>query len=479
MAQSIVNTGKNGNFKIWGNRLFPKNFRKLKWGVNLIAKREIQHTRIYQEFNDTDREYWFDFKKNKFLHNIDTFYYSVKLLEDFTDDSKDDSVLKLRQFFDKKKSLLASRHGESVPVYFSGCDRSLNLRSGTFADFFNICLENPEKFFSPENFYKMRVDRFKDALMHTAKVGSEGYEIDYVSMGKRSDKVFIRIYLKSKEVIEKNYKPWFFKVWLFNGLINRYDLYCYEECYKKHSWEYLDTARLKYYSEYGTDQKLQKQCRAVVEGQVTMSPDMLHKLADALTPKVNLIMNVEYQTMRKHSKTYQLVPFRDNSSKLTAQRIYDYLDNRKIIADYLTQYVFRMVKPDGDVNKSRRDLCAFWSALRSCRMVDVNVRTKDVKLIRQYCRKLNSEIMKKRVINAAITLGIYTRGINQDTVVQDCVEALCQLNDNDIHDAFRYKKKKARQFNASELAETYVSNDTHEYQVVNINTGELLTDIIP
>ena len=53
----------------------------------------------------------------------------------------------------------------------------------------------------------MRVDRFKDALIHTAKVGSEGYEIDYVSMGKRSDKVFIRIYLKSKEVIEKNYKP--------------------------------------------------------------------------------------------------------------------------------------------------------------------------------------------------------------------------------------------------------------------------------
>ena len=78
-------------------------------------------------------------------------------------------------------------------------------------------------------------------------------------MGKRSDKVFIRIYLKSKEVIEKNYKPWFFKVWLFNGLINRYDLYCYEECYKKHSWQYLDTARLKYYSEYGSDPELREQ----------------------------------------------------------------------------------------------------------------------------------------------------------------------------------------------------------------------------
>ena len=525
----------------------------------MIQKREIQHTKIYQEFDDENQKYWFDFKQKKFLHNIDTFYYSVKLVEDFTNDSADDSVLRFRKFFEQKKSILDSRYGQLVQIFFPGFDRSLNLCAGSYAGFFSIRLEcpewfdifiapsvphgsdggfsvtseivvqlrsymlwmygvheafersyeylkqicdyfdlhiaycqenridycwhsnylsNPEKFFSPESFYKMRVDRFKDALMHTAKVGSEGYEIDYVSMGKRSDKVFIRIYLKSKEVIEKNYKPWFFKVWLFNGLINRYDLYCYEECYKKHSWQYLDTARLKYYSEYGSDPELREQCRDVVEGKVTMSPDTLHKLADTLTPKINLIMNVEYQTMRKHTKTYELVPFRDNSARETSKRIYDYLDNRKIIADYLTFYVFRLVKPEGS-NKSRRDLCAFWTALRSCRMIDVNVRPKDVKLIRQYCRQLNSDIMKKRVINAAVTLGIYTRGINNDNVVQDCVEALCQLNDNDIYDANRYKQKKARQFNSSELADTYVSSVTHEYQIVNINTGEVSTDIIP
>lgn len=523
-------------------------------------KKHLNSTKIYQELDDKNREYWFDFKQKKFLHNIDTFYYSVKLVEDFTNDSSDDSVLRFRKFFEQKKSILDSRYGQLVQIFFPGFDRSLNLCAGSYAGFFSIRLEcpewfdifvapsvphssdggfsvtseivvqlrsymlwmygvheafersyeyvkqicdyfglhiaycqenridycwhsnylsNPEKFFSPESFYKMRVDRFKDALIHTAKVGSEGYEIDYVSMGKRSDKVFIRIYLKSKEVIEKNYKPWFFKVWLFNGLINRYDLYCYEECYKKHSWQYLDTARLKYYSEYGSDSELRKQCRDVVEGNVTMAPDMLHKLADALTPKINLIMNVEYQTMRKHTKTYELVPFRDNSARETSKRIYDYLDNRKIIADYLTFYVFRLVKPEGDSNKSRRDLCAFWTALRSCRMIDVNVRPKDVKLIRQYCRQLNSDIMKKRVINAAVTLGIYTRGINNDNVVQDCVEALCQLNDNDIHDANRYKQKKARQFNSSELADTYVSSVTHEYQIVNINTGEVSTDIIP
>lgn len=521
----------------------------------MIPKREIQNTQIYQELDDRNREYWFDFKQKKFLHNIDTFYYSVKLQEDFTDDSDDSSVLALRSFFEKKSGIFIHQHTDSVPIYFPGCDSNLNLRRCTFAHFFTVCLEcpdwfdiflapvvphsaggglsvtcelvvqirsymlwmygaheafersyayvqslcsyfdlhiafvqenridycwhsnylsNPEKFFSPENFYKMRVDRFKDALIHTAKSGSEGYEIDYVSMGKRSDKVFIRIYLKSKEVIEKNYKPWFFKVWLLNGLISRYDFYVYEECYKKHSWQHLDMARIKFYAEYGTNEEYLMTCRKLLDGTQSMEEDVLHKFADGLTPRINLIMNVEYQTMRKHTKTYELVPFRDNSAHGNASRIYDYLDNRKLISDYLTHYVFRMAEPSGDANKSRRDYCAFWKSLRSCRMVDVNVRPKDVTLVRQYCRRLNSEIMKKRAVNAAVVYGIYTRGINADSVFQDCVETLCQLNDNDIYDAVRYKQKKARQFNASELAETYTDNGRHQYEVVIVETGETI-----
>ena len=86
----------------------------------MLDKRVLKNTNVYREFDDSEREYWFDFKKSKFLHNIDTFYYSVKLMEDFTDDTKDSAVLKLRQFFDSKKSLLASRHGESIPVFFEG-----------------------------------------------------------------------------------------------------------------------------------------------------------------------------------------------------------------------------------------------------------------------------------------------------------------------------------------------------------------------
>lgn len=98
-------------------------------------KKHLNSTKIYQEFDDENQKYWFDFKQKKFLHNIDTFYYSVKLVEDFTNDSSDDSVLRFRKFFEQKKSILDSRYGQLVQIFFPGFDRSLNLCAGSYAGF--------------------------------------------------------------------------------------------------------------------------------------------------------------------------------------------------------------------------------------------------------------------------------------------------------------------------------------------------------
>ena len=85
----------------------------------MIDKRVLATTKIYQELDDKNCKYWFDFNKSKFLHNIDTFYYSVKLVEDFTNDSSDDSVLRFRKFFEQKKSILDSRYGQLVQICFT------------------------------------------------------------------------------------------------------------------------------------------------------------------------------------------------------------------------------------------------------------------------------------------------------------------------------------------------------------------------
>lgn len=529
----------------------------------MLDLRVIEKTQIYRDFDEVENNYWFDFKQKKFLHNIDTFYYSVKFKQDFTFDSSDPAVKHFRSYFDNlyREMEESDLYGSSISFYVPGLAGALNVKPFNYAGFFTICLEcpeyfdvffapkvphskdngdsitcecvvqirsymlwmygvkqsyemsyeyiktiaayfrldidytqenrvdycwhtnylqNPAKFFNPTDFYKMRVDRFKDALFHTSKQGSQDYDIDYIALGKRSDKIFIRIYLKSKEVVEKGYKPWFFKVWLFNGLINRYDLYCYEFAFLKHSWKSLDLARINYYYEYGRDKKLLDKCKLIIDGSVEMTADELRRFADRITPNINLVMNVEYQTMRKHSKSYCLLPFFDNDDKLTSKRIYDYLDNRKLICDYLTAKVFRLVEPYvpgvNDSNKSRRDYCAFWKALRMCKLADCFVPEEDLALVRTYTRKLNSEVVKSRAIKAAVTFGIYSKGINEENPLQDCIEALCMLNDNDMEDALRFKKKKIRQFNQDELADTMenVLARPNNLMVIDKESGDII-----
>lgn len=334
-------------------------------------------------------------------------------------------------------------------------------------------LDNPEKFFNPDNFYKMRVDRFKNATYVTNKVGTEDYEIDYVALGKRSDKVFVRIYQKTREVIEQGYKPWFFQIWEMHGMISKYDKYVYERAYQKRSWFYRFYARLEFYREHGADPIKLQYVDDILTGKTTIEENKLIELADELTPKLHYVVNVEFQTMRRHSKSYELLPFKDNSSKGVAKRIYDYIDNRKLIQDYLTFNVLRLVKTDGNTQKSKRDLCAFWAALRRARCLDMKMTSEQVHLVRNYNRKLNTESMKKRVINSAVMLGFYSRGLNNDNPLQDAFEALLKFNDNDIMQAMDYKNKKRLQLNPEELADVYESDKLHRFELLDIETGTI------
>lgn len=519
----------------------------------MLNNRQFNDNQLYVDMSPEEKTEWFSFKDKKFLHNIDTFYYSVKFKNDFRLKTKDEKVLRLRRFFKLKYNQLMD-DTDATDLYLPQLGRYLLLKPVTFSRFYSTCLsypeyfdiflatvvpkaadggasvtcelivqirsymlwmfgprdafensfeyvkqlacyfgleielvqenrvdycwhsnylKDPETFFAPDNFYKMRVDRFKNATYVTNKIGSEDYEIDYVALGKRSDKVFVRIYQKTREVIEQNYKPWFFQIWLMNGLISKYDMYVYERCFEKKSWFYRYYARLEFYADHGADPLQVDYCRKVLSGELEIEEDMLIKLANRLTPHLNIVINVEYQTMRRHSKSYELVPFKNHSDKGVCKRVYDYLDNRRIIIDYLTESVFKMVEKTGDSKKYRRPYCGFWSALRRARCMDMRMTSEQVRLVRNYNRRLSSQAMKKRVINSAVTLGIYTRGVNDDSPMQDCFEALLKMNDNDMYEAMRYKNKKLRQFNADELAGVFESSDVHGFRLLDEETGTL------
>lgn len=518
----------------------------------MILERQ-KNNLIYNELSADERVNWFDLKDKKFLHNIDTFYYSIKLVNDFTVDSTDINCLKLRKFF--SENIDRKAYNSSVPLYLPGVDAQLNLRTSHYAFFYNINIEcpelfdifiadtvpsgkddsesvtseiivqlrstllweygctkayeysyevvkqicdyfnleiaevkenrvdycwhsnylqNPEKFFRVDNMVKMRVSTYKRIRYEYAFRPNDEYENDYISMGKRGDKCFLRIYLKSKEVVEKGYKGWFLKEWLLNGLISRYDFYVYEAAYLKRSWKYIDMARLDFYAQYGSDQEMREKCAAIVNGSETHGDDYIAKLADELTPRVTLITNVEFQTMRKMSKSFELKFLKDNEDKGVERRIYDYLDNRHMITEYLTHSTFRLVEPEGDINKSRRDYCAFWKALRSCRMVDVKKSPKNLKLTRDYTRNLNKEIVKKRMVNAAITYSIYDKGINQDDVLQDAADILLMLNDNDVYELKKHKEKKLQQFSNMIYQLPLDVDRNRRITLIDNDTGEVL-----
>lgn len=230
----------------------------------MVTEREYSGASVFLEMDEKDRNFWFDFKQKKFLHNIDTFYYSVKLCNDFRTDTYDRAVLEFRRVFENLKNRMG--YNDSIPFFLAPIGKNMNLLNLTFGKYYNICLEcpdyfhifvaskvppgaggsgsvtceiivqirsymlwmygvhaafeksmeyvqalvdqfdftianiqenridycwhsnylsNPEKFFSIENFYKMRVDRYRGANFHTEKVGTSDYEIDYVSLGQR------------------------------------------------------------------------------------------------------------------------------------------------------------------------------------------------------------------------------------------------------------------------------------------------------
>ena len=66
----------------------------------MIEKRRSSQSIFLSECDDMESVFWLDFKKKKFIHNIDTFYYSVKMKNDFTNDSKDASVKRFRKYFE-------------------------------------------------------------------------------------------------------------------------------------------------------------------------------------------------------------------------------------------------------------------------------------------------------------------------------------------------------------------------------------------
>ncbi len=511
-----------------------------------------------------DSDFWFKKKNKKFLHNIDSLYFSVFLEDDFTIRTErlriKDPVRRLRTVIDRYEKnvdcscpfsefdsgyvinfLKLGSHAhfytfhlecpDRFDVYIApsvpknekgGCVTNqihvqiraeylwevgpklafdyamsyINLFCFHFKltirevaeNRFDYCfhtnaLSNPEKFFSSDSLLDKIVTtlgrnkegelRYQPMYYFDQKTNEK--EFAYLPFGKRSDKCFLRIYHKTKEVVQEGYKGFFFYIWFFNGMISRYDLYCLEEAYKVRRWKYIDVARLQFAKEYMHDD-LDSFTLSSINSLLSAKDDKydfatIKKLADSLLPPVTRVYNVEYQVMRRMSKTFEIYSFRDNTGPV--KRIYDMLDNHEMIVKYLTNDVFRIVdyNPDKDQNRSRASYCDFWKRLRGTKLVDAP-SCHNLKLTRKYSSELDLQIRKTRAVRAISSVALAVMQDVETTIFEDAVELLSMLNDNDVREIKNYKLNRAKQMPKKETPPPDPER-FRSFVIVDDGTGEV------
>ena len=121
----------------------------------------------------------------------------------------------------------------------------------------------------------------------------------------------------------------------------------------------------------------------------------------------------------------------------------------------------RLVQPSADSNKSRCDYNEYWKRLRSTKVIDCFKKDYPVKLIRDYSRNLNWELMKSRFIHSSVNFSLYTYGVNKEVPLEDYEQLLTFLNDNDIKKASDYKYKRSKQLYPADFKEM-IGGDSDE-----------------
>lgn len=224
-----------------------------------------------------------------------------------------------------------------------------------------------------------------------------------------------------------------------------------EKAYAERNWLYCDIARLQWKLEYDPHDLSAaeiSQIRQLIDPENKVYDyDAIRKLANKYTPRITKVLNVEFQTMRKMTKSFILRQYKDNDEP--DRRVLDFLDNRRDITDYLTEKTFRLIDPTADSNRSRCPFNDFWKRLRNTKQVDVEHRKREMKLVRDYSSQLDLKNRRRRVLRSLSSYSMMISRSCEGDSIDDWEEILCTLNDNDFYDIFHYKRKRFDQIRNS------------------------------
>lgn len=481
-----------------------------------MIRKDIKSTKIFTELNKQEQDLYFSYSDKKYIHNVDTFYYSIFLKDDnknineFTENDlsiieKNNStvdttvmknLIKISNFVEHLNNTKTNAELKQGDIYYYQEDELLykrrrfkiydhclsvnnmfdiflssyipnentpriivQLRSiglwldgveQLILDSFNIVkkvllqfeievdhvqenridyayhtniIQSPDKYFS-DDILRNNLQTSFNIYSKTGRKNGNELTVEYLSLGsRRSNNLFFRTYNKTREVVEMNYKGFFIDLWFKNKLISFYDKFCLEFAYKKGSYSQLEFAKLEFYLLYGTDETIKEDIKLLKQDYST-NLEHIRAYTKNLLPAVTLVMNVEFQTMRKfYSYSDYMINSLDTFSSYdddVLSRLFKILDNRKLFLNYLTSNTVYFIK-----NGRYFD---WWERLRSLK-IRSNHKCKE--LVRDYSRNLNMDKLEQRLKSTLASMNVYLNRDNTD-LNQDYAAALCVLNDNDV-----------------------------------------------
>ncbi len=301
-------------------------------------------------------------------------------------------------------------------------------------------IQNPDEMFSEEALKKHLVTTFRDNFIHN-KIHSrqdELFEKDYCALGQRkSNNVFFRAYEKTKEVVEENYKAFFFEVWYQSGLISFYDKYVYEIAYKLGAYKTgVLVGRIGFYLKYGHDDALKVKLSDLLESCHVNSDNVpaIEKAIKGILPPVTKIMNVEFETKRKfymNQAEFIDIIKTDVKQGQPLSRLYRILSLRR---EFITRLTTQTVCLREDRKDPEAPMLDFWKRLSRVKIDDQPDEAR-LKAFSTYAHNFDLERAKHRLYNTLAAVSFAESGEEESddqSYGEDLWNFVTDLNDNDI-----------------------------------------------
>lgn len=282
------------------------------------------------------------------------------------------------------------------------------------------------------------------------------FEDDYLALGRRkSNSIFIRIYDKTKEVVQMGYKSFFLEYWLQKKMISAYDKFCYEYAYLKKDFDYIYKGRLQFFADHSKDKINVCRVKKLLDLK-NANVKMYQELAEELTPNLTQVINVEFETKSKfyYYSNDQINALMTKEYIQELKRVVKVIDYAKLFTDYITKKTLVLLKPNA---VGFEDYSDFWVRLRRKKLEGSNEVDED--LIREYSLNIDKKLLKQRLV-AAVSSNSAINEIEKGqkfSFAEDVMNILSNLNDND--------KTKLRILSEhGELVEDIRSNYLQEYE---------------